>query len=281
MDLQMLPLTVMRFVSFVFTNPLVTASNGGRSPWSWLPNCPHDSAAAILPHNYLSLKKTNLRLNLSPHSKSYLFTTELLSQSQSYITTDGQSSSLSWYQVPIWDPRPVFILLSLIIFRQSRICWCGTLSLTRNRVCSFQLLLDIACAAFLRSESHGTNEHILLPRFFLDSPNLEGRRSNVEATLRLTVSQSVCLGNEHSCGTCDQILLPVGMLLSEICGLVSVGCPLWGEDGSAVCSVITQWSKSPRTRNHTLLSYLRLPQPWGPGSGIYIPQEQGEYNFHL
>jgi hypothetical protein len=65
------------------------------------------------------------------------------------------------------------------------------------------------------------------------------------------------------------------MLLSENCGLVSVGCPLWQEDESAICSVITQWSKLLRTRNHTLLSHLRLPQPGGPGSHIYIPQEQG------
>jgi hypothetical protein len=48
----------------------------------------------------------------------------------------------------------------------------------------------------------------------------------VEVILRLMVSQLVCLGIEYSCGTCDQILLPVGMLLSEIWGLVSVGCPL-------------------------------------------------------
>jgi hypothetical protein len=31
-------------------------------------------------------------------------------QSQSYITTDGQSASLSWGQAPIWDPRPFFPL---------------------------------------------------------------------------------------------------------------------------------------------------------------------------
>jgi hypothetical protein len=43
---------------------------------------------------------------------------------------------------------------------------------------------------------------------------------------RQSVSQSVCLGIEHPCGTCDQILYPVGMLLSEICGLVSIGRPL-------------------------------------------------------
>jgi hypothetical protein len=90
-----------------------------------------------------------------------------------------------------------------------------------------------------------------------------------------SVGQSVCLGIEHPCGTCDQILLPVGMLLSEICDLVSAGRPLWREDRSVICSVITQWSESRRTRNHTLLSHLRLPQPGGPVSHIYIPQEQG------
>jgi hypothetical protein len=90
-----------------------------------------------------------------------------------------------------------------------------------------------------------------------------------------SVSQRVCLGIEYPCGTCHQILFPVGMLLSEICGLVSVWHPLWREDESAICSVIAQWSESLRTRNHILLSHLRLSQPGGPGSRIYIPQEQG------
>jgi hypothetical protein len=44
---------------------------------------------------------------------------------------------------------------------------------------------------------------------------------------------------------------------------------------SAICSVIIQWSESHTTRNHTLLSHLRLPQPGRPGFRIYIPQEQG------
>jgi hypothetical protein len=44
-----------------------------------------------------------------------------------------------------------------------------------------------------------------------------------------SVGQSECLGIDHPCGTCDQILRPVGMLLSEICGLVSIGRPLWRE----------------------------------------------------
>jgi hypothetical protein len=86
----------------------------------------------------------------------------------------------------------------------------------------------------------------------------------------MTVSQSVCLDIEYSCGTCEQISFPVG-----ICDLVSVGRPLWREDGSAICSVITRWSQLLSTRNHVLLSLLRLPQPGGPGSLLYIPQEEG------
>jgi hypothetical protein len=92
----------------------------------------------------------------------------------------------------------------------------------------------------------------------------------VKVTLRLTV----CLGIKYPCGTCDQILFPVGMLLSEICGLVSGGRPLWREDGSAICSVITQWSESLRTRNHILLSSetppiwrARFPYIYPPGTG--------------
>jgi hypothetical protein len=144
-------------------------------------------------------------------------------------------------------------------------------------------------------------------------------------------------GIEDPCGIWDQILLPVGMLLSEICGLVSVGrplwrevgsvsfqslsavivhrqvlrwgevrllynwqsvsmswyraplwdlrpsitsCrnvavgrPLWREDGSAICSVNARWSESRRTRNHILLSHLRLPKPGEPD--CHIPQELG------
>jgi hypothetical protein len=34
--------------------------------------------------------------------------TSVKSQRKSYITADGQSASLSWYQATIWDPRPIF-----------------------------------------------------------------------------------------------------------------------------------------------------------------------------
>jgi hypothetical protein len=76
----------------------------------------------------------------------------------------------------------------------------------------------------------------------------------------------------HS-GTCDQILLPIGMLLSESCGLVSVGRPLWREDGCAICRAITQWSEFLRTRNHTSLSHLSLPPTWR--ARVPYPPETG------
>jgi hypothetical protein len=69
-----------------------------------------------------------------------------------------------------------------------------------------------------------------------------------------TDGQSVGLGVEPTLGPVTRYYF-----LPEIYCLVSMGRPLWREDGSAICGVITQWSKSHRTRNHTLLSHLRLP----------------------
>jgi hypothetical protein len=50
---------------------------------------------------------------------------------------------------------------------------------------------------------------------------------------------------------------------------------LWGtlSDERTGLQFAVQWSKLHRTHNCTLLSHLRLPQPGGPGSHIYITQE--------
>jgi hypothetical protein len=61
-----------------------------------------------------------------------------------------------------------------ITVRQLRVCWCGALSQTRGRVCRLQLLLALASAVILGSESRGTHDHILLSQI-RDSPNLEGQ----------------------------------------------------------------------------------------------------------
>jgi hypothetical protein len=50
----------------------------------------------------------------------------------------------------------------LISVRQLRVCWCGALFLTGGRVCRFQMLLALASAVILASESPGNRDHILL-----------------------------------------------------------------------------------------------------------------------
>jgi hypothetical protein len=83
-------------------------------------------------------------------------------QSKNYVTTDGQSVNLSWCQAPSWAQD------------QLRVCWSEAPSLTRGRVCSLRLLLALASAVILGSESYGTYDHILLSHI-RDYLNLEGK----------------------------------------------------------------------------------------------------------
>jgi hypothetical protein len=53
-----------------------------------------------------------------------------------------------------------------IIVWQLRVCWFGAPSLTRGRIYRLQLLLALASAVFLGSESLGTREHILLSQIW-------------------------------------------------------------------------------------------------------------------
>jgi hypothetical protein len=49
-----------------------------------------------------------------------------------------------------------------ITVTQLHACWCGALSVTRGQFCRLQLLLALASAVILGSESRGTRDHILL-----------------------------------------------------------------------------------------------------------------------
>jgi hypothetical protein len=79
---------------------------------------------------------------------------------------------------------------------------------------------------------------------------IKQEKQQVEVTLRLTVSRSVCLGIEHPRGTCNQILLSVGMLLSVICGLVSWAPFLTRE---RVCNLQC---------NHSIVRVTQNPKPY-------------------
>jgi hypothetical protein len=54
----------------------------------------------------VSRKHTISLLRTLSLSDTYLFFSE--SESDSYVTTDGQSASLSWHKAPIWGFRPDF-----------------------------------------------------------------------------------------------------------------------------------------------------------------------------
>jgi hypothetical protein len=86
------------------------------------------------------------------------------SESEPYITTDGQSASLSWNKAPVWGFRPDFYycqtVAGLLI---------GALSLTRGQVCRLKSLLVLASAVVFGSYSRGTRGHILLSQI-LDFP---------------------------------------------------------------------------------------------------------------
>jgi hypothetical protein len=91
---------------------------------------------------------------------------------QSCVTTDGQSVSRSVcrrFKHPSGAYDQIFITV-----RQLRVCWRGALSLTRERVYRLQLLLVLASAVILGSESCGTRNHILLSQI-RDLHNLEGQ----------------------------------------------------------------------------------------------------------
>jgi hypothetical protein len=91
--------------------------------------------------------------------------------SQSYLTTDGQSASLSWGQATI-KARDKFFFLLEIFFRQLQVYYFVAPSLTKGWVCNLLLLLGLASAIPLGSKSRGNQNHILLSQL-LRLHNLE------------------------------------------------------------------------------------------------------------
>jgi hypothetical protein len=82
----------------------------------------------------------------------------LLNQSQSCIATDRRSISKSWCRAPTGAHDQIFIIVWPL---QS--CFCGAPSLTRGRVCLLYMLLVLASAVFLGSESLGSHMSQYIP----------------------------------------------------------------------------------------------------------------------
>jgi hypothetical protein len=77
-----------------------------------------------------------------------------------YDLTVNSKSKSHWDLLSVSQYDQIFISVW-----QLRSCFCGAPSLTRGRVCRLQLLLVLASAVSLGSESLGTWDHILLSQF--------------------------------------------------------------------------------------------------------------------
>jgi hypothetical protein len=160
---------------------------------------------------------------------------------ESYVTTDGQSASLSWNKAPICGLRPDFF----ITIWQLRVCWYGALSLTRGRVCRLQLLLALASAIILGSESRGTRIHVLLyqiPNFhFHRLLRLAGLRWRCCESYVITDSQPARI--KHTSGAYDQIFISQS----------AAGLLMWGVLSDERTGLSFTIAAGPRQRSHFLV----------------------------
>jgi hypothetical protein len=204
-----------------------------------------------------------------------------------------------------------FFLLLEISLRQLRVCYFVAPSLTRGRVCKSRRTHDHILLSHLRlPQPGGSGSRIYISQkqggpvippstgfSFFRFLRLAGQRwrySNqpphgacgfveAEGNLRPTVSRPVCPGVRRPSGSRDQLffLLEISFRQLRLCYFVVPSltrgrvCNLLVQLLLDFARAVTLGSKSRRTHDHILLSHLRLLQPGGPGSRIYIPQKQG------
>jgi hypothetical protein len=135
------------------------------------------------------------------------------SESESYLTTDSHSASLSWNKAPIWGLRPD-IYLSLTI--TALFLWAS--SLTRGRVWLLYMLLALASIVFLGSESLWTRNHILLSQIwdfpFRNLLRLAGSRWRYSTPpphrVQILTYQHLFIMHRRCSTNCDLPMLPSG-----------------------------------------------------------------------
>jgi hypothetical protein len=182
------------------------------------------------------------------------------------------TANLSLLRAP-WDSRPEFSFSQLntwghIPYRTS--------SLTIGWVCHLQLLLALASAFLLESESRGTLDHILLPqireypfcrllrlaglRWRYSTPPLHWNTAGVQSQSHIATDvQSISKSWRRALsGTHDLIFITLWQLRSCFCGAPSLSrgraCLLFML--LAVASVVFLGSESLWTHDHVLLSQI-------------------------
>jgi hypothetical protein len=161
--------------------------------------------------------------------------TIITSQSQSYVTTDGQSARLSWNKAPIWGLRPdIYYCQTTAGLLMRGALSHGRTGLTftiaaRPRQCSHFRVWDPwdSWPFFTVSDSRLPFRRLLRLaglrwRYSIPPPHGSTVGVQVKVTLRLTVSQSIRLGVKPHLGLITRYLLHF-----DSYGLVFLGRPLW------------------------------------------------------
>jgi hypothetical protein len=130
----------------LFTTPLVVITVSGYNVF-WLSDVVSRSGSWI----------SSLFCLLSVSPECWQLTNSWKSKSH----CDWRSVSKSWCRAPSGAHDEVFIT-----FSQLRSCFCGAPSLTRGRICLLYILLALASAILLGSDSLGTRDHILLSQIW-------------------------------------------------------------------------------------------------------------------
>jgi hypothetical protein len=156
-------------------------------------------------------------------------------------------------------------------------------------------LVGLATRYYFLSECYCLN-FLSVSQFVLVSSTLVGLATKYyflsECCYLNFLSQSVCLGIEHPCGTCDQILFPVGMLLSEFSVNQSVSMswyrtPLWDLRPDITCcrnvavwNLLSCFCGQPSLtrgrvcnlqRNHSMVRVAQNPKPYFTVSSETLP----------
>jgi hypothetical protein len=111
---------------------------------------------------YFTVSDSRLSFSSPPTThkvKGRYSTPPLLSLSLSVMLPTVSRSVCLGMKHPFVAYNQIFVTV-----RQLQVCWCGALSLTRRWVSSLKLLLGLARAVILGSESRGTHDHILLSK---------------------------------------------------------------------------------------------------------------------
>jgi hypothetical protein len=166
-----------------------------------------------------------------------------LNRVESYITTDGESASLSWNEAPIWDLRPDFLLLSDIcgfvdvghsLWREDgsvvyNCCWSSPAqSFSGSSPVGFVTIfytLRFETSLFVASCLSQGSSGVIRPRLHTGLTQSQSQSQSHIAT----DGQSVSLGVEPSVGLVTRYLL----LFDRV--LFLVGRPFRREDRSVFC----------------------------------------------